>query len=68
MRGWCVATGAHAQLALQRLQAPADGWLRGGQLLGGGRQAAGFDNAHKGVQQLDAVAAGARQAVGAGFG
>ena len=47
-----------AQAALQRLQAAADGGLAGAQLLGGGRQAAGFDDADKGLHQLDAVGAG----------
>jgi len=55
-----------AQAALQRLQAAAHGGLAGAQLLGGGRQAAGLDDADKGLHQLNAVGAGLQGWQGAG--
>ena len=57
---------AQAQRALQRLQAPADRGLGGGHLLRSGRKTAAFDDAHKGLQQLDAVSARRQGKVGKG--
>ena len=49
---------AQAELPLQCLKAPADRRLGGAQLHGGGRQAAGIDDAQEGAQQIQAIGAG----------
>ncbi len=60
---------AHAQRAFQRLQATTDGGLGSGELGGGGREAAGLDDAHEGLDQFDAVGqAGGRETGGRGGG
>jgi hypothetical protein len=46
---------AHAQRAFERLKAPAHGGLGGAHLRGRGREAAGLDDVHEGLHQLDAV-------------
>ncbi|KAG1254555.1 hypothetical protein G6F68_010792 [Rhizopus microsporus] len=48
----------HAHRAFQQLQAPADGGLRAAHLRGGGRQAAGLDDAYERFDQKEAVRAG----------
>ena len=47
---------AHPEVTLQRLEPPADGWLGGVHARGRGREAAAFHDAHKSLQQVDAVA------------
>jgi len=49
---------AQAERTLERLQAPAHRGLAHAELAGGGREAAGLDDADEGLHQLDAVGRG----------